>query len=114
MALSRRGIGTHTHTHIGVYVYCATPRTHTNTHTTHTHTHTHRRLLRDASPGSPEVPGGEYRAIGVFDSRHTESRASHVAPARDVIVGQRILGQILGRKDKLKNGICMLQCNILL
>jgi len=62
-----------------------------------------RRIRREASPASPEAPGGECHMIGVFGSRHTESKAADVAPARDVLVGQRILGQLLGRKDKLKN-----------
>ena len=69
-----------------------------------------RRLRRGKGSYSPHnVPDSENQLIYIFDSRHTDlpshtDKMGHSETAfRDVVVGQRILSQLLGRKDKLRN-----------
>ena len=62
-----------------------------------------RRARRGASQNEMELPDSERHLLQVFESRRTESQASDGPAPRDVVVGQRILGQLLGRKEKLRN-----------
>ena len=64
-----------------------------------------RRMRRGPTKNENEQPESEHQLIHIFDSRHTDNQScsgGDHAP-RELVVGQRILGHLLGRKDKLRN-----------